>query len=112
MMTTKANEVLENLRDNIDDVDKAIVELLAERFEYTHKVGITKAQHNISSISPEREQQQMKRIASLASDNGVPPQIVQNIMRTIINEVVRQHDQIKNSGIAENFEDTTSDPMP
>ena len=46
---------LRDLRDSIDNIDAAIVHMLAERFRYTHAVGKLKARHGLPSRDPGRE---------------------------------------------------------
>ncbi len=82
---------LASLRIEIDDIDACIVELLAQRFAITDRVGALKAKKNLSAIDPERESRQAQRYTELASNFGVKPQVVHNLFRGIIDEVVINH---------------------
>ena len=53
---------LQLLRASIDNLDAALVHLLAERFKCTQKVGKLKAAHNLPPADPNREAQQIKRL--------------------------------------------------
>lgn len=79
------------LRIEIDKIDAQIVELLAQRFDITNQVGLLKAQKKLSAIDPEREALQAQRYSELANEFGVKPQVVQNLFRGIIDEVVINH---------------------
>lgn len=79
------------LRTEIDRIDGQIVELLAQRFGITDQVGVLKAQKKMSAIDPEREARQTQRYTELANEFGVKPQVVQNLFRGIIDEVVINH---------------------
>ena len=79
------------LRIEIDKIDAHIVELLAQRFKITNQVGLLKAQKKLSVIDPEREARQAQRYAELANECGMKPQVVQNLFRGIIDEVVSNH---------------------
>ncbi|MFM8016031.1 MAG: chorismate mutase, partial [Actinomycetota bacterium] len=45
---------LHNLRQQIDDIDAAIIELLAQRMEVCREVATLKAQTNTAVIQPQR----------------------------------------------------------
>jgi len=47
---------LEELRNEIDEIDKDIIELLGKRFEATKKIGQVKIQYGFPLYQPEREQ--------------------------------------------------------
>lgn len=79
------------LRIEIDKIDAQIVALLAQRFDITNQVGVLKAQKRLSAIDPEREARQAQRYAMLADEYGVKPQVVQNLFRGVIDEVVINH---------------------
>jgi chorismate mutase len=55
-MVDPANPVstLRDLRDSIDNIDAAIIHMLAERFRCTHAIGKLKAQHGLPSRGPGR----------------------------------------------------------
>jgi len=53
---------LRELRDSIDNIDAAIVHMLAERFRCTHTIGKLKAQHRLPSRDPGREAEQISRL--------------------------------------------------
>lgn len=82
---------LAELRIEIDKIDAHIVELLAQRFDITNRVGVLKAQKKLSAVDPEREARQAQRYTELANEFGVKPSVVQNLFRDIIDEVVINH---------------------
>ena len=49
------NSELLRLRDSIDNIDAALIHMLAERFKCTQTVGQFKAEHNMPPADPERE---------------------------------------------------------
>lgn len=79
------------LRVEIDRIDTHIVELLAQRFNITNQVGELKAEKKLNAIDPAREARQAQRYTELANEYGVKPQLVQNLFRSIIDEVVCNH---------------------
>ena len=86
---------LDALRAKIDTIDEEIVRLLSDRFDITDLIGRIKATENLNSSSPDREAIQFQRLEDLAADKNLPPSLVERIFRTIIDEVVRKHDQTR-----------------
>lgn len=82
---------LTKLRAEIDELDAQWVEILAKRFAVTRQVGELKASSSLPSVDPARETAQFARLQSLAESHGVPPALVTDVLRLIIDEVVREH---------------------
>jgi chorismate mutase len=83
------------LRTKVDEIDAALMDLLAERFKVTEQVGILKVRRDIPLIDTSREDAQTKRIRNIAKSKGVNPDLAENILRLIINQSVRNHQKIK-----------------
>ena len=71
--TIRAEELLLDERRSIDNIDAALVHLLAERFRHTQCVGVLKATHGLPPADPSREQDQIRRLRSLADEAGLDP---------------------------------------
>ena len=82
------------LRQSIDNLDAALVYLLAERFKCTQKVGVLKAANNLPASDPAREAQQIQRLRRLAEDSQLDPVFAEKFLNFIIDEVVRHHKSI------------------
>lgn len=93
------NSSLQQLRTDIDKIDQDMVELLAKRFALTKQVGKLKSRSNVASIDPTREAQQFSRITKLALANNINPQLCQDILRLVIDQVVSDHNTIKSNAI-------------
>ncbi len=89
-MTDPAAE-LQRLRDSIDNIDAALVHLLAERFKCTRAVGALKAAHDMPPADPAREAQQIARLRSLAETAKLDPEFAEKFLAFIIEEVIRHH---------------------
>jgi len=85
---------LARLRSSIDNIDAALVHLLAERFKCTQQVGVLKAKHGLPPADPGREEQQIARLRSLATDAGLDPVFAEKFLNFIIAEVIHHHRQI------------------
>lgn len=84
-------------RRTIDNLDAALIHILAERFRCTHKVGVLKAEYNLPETDPGREALQFTRFRDIGQSAGLDANFVEGFMRTIIAEVVRRHGEVKAS---------------
>lgn len=91
------SESLEHYRQSIDNIDAALVYMLAERFKVTQAVGRFKAEHALPPADPEREARQIERLRKLAADAQLDPVFAEKFLRFIIDEVIRHHQQMKDS---------------
>ena len=85
---------LQTLRNQIDELDQSLLDILVKRFAVTEQVGRFKAAHHLPLVDSGREAAQAERIAGLARQKGLDPALVQNIQRLIIDAVVERHRQI------------------
>ena len=86
---------LEEIRASIDNIDAALVHMLAERFKNTQKVGRLKAEHNLPAADPVREERQITRLRQLAADADLDPEFAEKFLAFIIDEVIRHHEAIR-----------------
>ena len=86
---------LDELRASIDNIDAALVNILAERFKVTQRVGEYKAANGLPPADPEREAHQIARLRKLASEANLDPEFTEKFLQFIITEVIRLHEQIR-----------------
>lgn len=89
------DETLDAYRASIDNIDAAIIHLLAERFKITRKVGDYKATHDLPPADPGREAQQIARLRALAHEADLDPEFGESFLRFIISEVIRHHEKAR-----------------
>ena len=82
---------LRRIRESIDNIDAALVYLLAERFKYTGQVGRLKAAHGLPPADPAREAEQVARLRRLAAEARLDPAFAEKFLAFIIDEVIRHH---------------------
>lgn len=92
--TAEAVQAIERLRGSIDNVDTAIVMLLAERFKYTEEVGRWKAQAGFAPADAEREHRQVARLRTLAEQAGLDPDIAEGYHAFVVGESKTRHQRI------------------
>lgn len=86
---------LKRLRESIDNIDAALVYLLAERFKFTKQVGRFKASKGLPAADPAREAEQIKRLRKLAEDARLDPDFAEKFLAFIVQEVIRHHEAIR-----------------
>lgn len=91
----QAQDKLAEYRRSIDNIDAALVFLLAERFKVTKKVGAYKAEAGLPPADPRREVEQIARLRALAADAELDPEFSEKFLRFIIDEVIRHHASAK-----------------
>jgi chorismate mutase len=85
---------LQRLRASIDNIDAALVHMLAERFKCTREVGLLKARHKLPPADPPREAKQIARLRRLAEEAHLDPEFAEKFLAFIVREVIRHHEII------------------
>lgn len=89
----RAAALLKEHRESIDRLDAILVYTLAERFKHTQAVGVLKAQHDLPPSDPSREENQIARLESLATEADLDPEFAKKFLNFIIQEVIKHHEQ-------------------
>lgn len=92
-----SDDVLDGYRGSIDNIDAALVYLLAERFKVTQAVGRYKAKAGLPPADPGREDRQIARLRQLAEAAHLDPEFSEKFLRFIIDEVIRHHEHLRES---------------
>lgn len=88
------NAELNRLRESIDNIDAAVVHMLAERFKCTQQVGHLKAAHQLPPADQAREGRQIARLRQLAESAHLDPAFAEKLLNFIVAEVIRHHERI------------------
>ena len=96
-----ADEVMSELteiRRSIDNIDAALVHMLAERFKFTQQVGRVKAAGGLPPSDPEREKVQIARLRTIAEESRLDPAFAEKFLNFLVAEVIHHHEQIAKTG--------------
>jgi chorismate mutase len=91
--TAQPDPVLAGYRKSIDNIDAALIHMLAERFRITQAVGQYKALSNLPASDPGREARQIERLRALAIEAELDPEFSEKFIRFVIDEVIRHHNR-------------------
>lgn len=94
-MASKAAKDCENMDDvraEIDRLDKALVDLMAERFTYVDRAWQLKESPD-QAVVPWRIQQVIDKVKARAGDKGLPPELVESIWRQMIGWFIQYEEE-------------------
>lgn len=80
---------LASLREEIDQLDEQLWEVIGKRADVVRQIGEWKRQHGEQVIQPERWQEVLQHCQSIADKHGLSETVVQEVMEAIHNESVR-----------------------
>lgn len=91
---------LDQLRQEIDRIDKQMVELLAQRRRTVEQVVQVKQQHDLPTFHPAREENLISARRAQAVQAGLDPDYVEDLFRTVLrNSRVGQLDTLGRRGV-------------
>ncbi len=93
---TQTTEDIIMLRKQIDEMDNALLELLAKRMRVCREIGQYKKEHNLTVFQAGRYNEILEKRGAQASLCGINPENVAKIFELIHEESVRQQVQIIN----------------
>ena len=83
---------LQDIRLSIDNIDAALVHLLAERFKFTQNVGRLKATHGLPASDPDRER------VPIAEESHLDPAFAEKWFNFVVAEVIHHHEVFAATG--------------
>ena len=96
--TAAAVARIKTLRQSIDNIDSAVISLLAERFKATSAVGVLKAGAGFAPEDTKREDYQIERLHRIAIDAGLDPDIAEMYREFVVTEAKKRHQRIADAG--------------
>ncbi len=89
------SQKLARYRLSIDNMDAALIHVIAERFRITKQVGRFKAENELPPADKDREKNQIIRLRNLAANADLDPDFAEKLLNFIIQEVIRHHEQAR-----------------
>lgn len=74
----------DEVREQIDRIDNALVDLLAERWGYIDRMWQFKRVEAASASVPWRNREVVEKVRARAENRGVPPELAEGLWRMII----------------------------
>ena len=94
----EAVDRIKELRQSIDNIDSAVISLLAERFKATSAVGVLKANAGFAPEDTKREDYQIERLHRIAVDAGRDLDIAEMYREFVVTEAKKRHARIAAAG--------------
>lgn len=94
---TQSTESLTLLRQQIDQIDNELIELLAKRMRISREIGQYKKEHRMQIVHTNRYDDILKSRCKLAEDLGMSGNFMQNVIEAIHEESVRQQIEVLNN---------------
>ncbi len=67
------------LRDEIERIDRALIDLISERVKLAREIGVAKRKEGLATLDPAREAHIIRRAVGLARDAGLGEEDVREI---------------------------------
>jgi isochorismate pyruvate lyase len=80
------------VRDQIDRIDAALVDLIAERFGYVDRAWQLKS-NPADAVVPWRIQQVIDKVKTRAAEKGLPPELTEALWRQMIGWFVQYEEE-------------------
>ena len=90
-------ENMEQVRAEIDRLDLAILDLVAERFGYVDRAWQLKTRRE-EAVVPWRIQQVIERVRARAQERGVPPELAEALWRQMIGWFIQYEEEKLSNG--------------
>ena len=85
-------ESMDQVRVEIDRIDSALVDLVAERFGYVERAWQLKSRPEEATV-PWRIQQVIDRVRARAESQGVPPELAEALWRQMIGWFIQYEEE-------------------
>jgi len=84
---------LTQLRENVDELDSRLIDLLGERMEVVRKMGKLKAEQKVSTLQPKRWQEIVDNRVAKGSQRNLSENFMLQLMQSIHEEAIRQQEE-------------------
>jgi len=88
---------LKVFRNEIDQLDQKLIDILAERMQVVSRIGIVKKEKNVAVLQSQRFNEIMEKMIEKAHQTGLSDEFITGIFKEIHQESIRQQETIVNS---------------
>lgn len=81
---------LEDLRSQIDAIDRSWIQLIRERIQVAKKIASIKKVKGLSLFDTERESRQLCAARHAAQEEALDPQVIEEILQTLLSYSKRE----------------------
>jgi isochorismate pyruvate lyase len=81
---------IEDIRKAIDELDEEIISLIGKRFQYVKEIVKFKKKNEESIVASERREAVIRSRRKLAVENGLDPDVVEELYRNLINHFIAE----------------------
>ncbi len=85
---------LDDIRKNIDKIDTQLLDLLSQRADLVHEVGVVKKRDNLQIYAPEREDALLRKLVEI-NQGRLPEKSIRAIYREIMSAALALEDDMK-----------------
>ena len=99
--TSDFQNQLEMLRQEIDEIDRRLIDTLMQRMEVVEKMGQYKRQNNITILQLNRWNQMLTERLALAESTGLKSEFLLKLFQLVHREAIQIQTDIMNEGVKE-----------
>jgi chorismate mutase/prephenate dehydratase len=85
---------LDDIRKGIDQIDRQLLDLLTQRAELVHEVGVVKKRDGLQIYAPEREEALLRKLVEM-NEGRLPEKSIRAIYREIMSAALALEDDLK-----------------
>jgi chorismate mutase len=95
----REKSTLDRLRKQIDMIDDEIMNILASRMKIAREIGQYKKEHNMTILQSERWIEVLQKYLQRGEQNGLSPEFITRIIKSIHDESIEQQEKVMNGEI-------------
>ncbi len=85
---------IQEIREAIDSIDEEIIKLIGKRFSYVKEIVKFKNKDRDSIVAKDRYNEVIENRRMLAVENGLNPDLIENIYKSLINHFINKEIEI------------------
>jgi isochorismate pyruvate lyase len=93
MRAAKDCKTMDEVRAEIDRVDRALIDMLAERWTYIDRMWVLKRAQTEQANVPWRNREVIEKVRARAAEQGVPAEMAEALWRLIIGWGIQYQDE-------------------